>query len=67
MLNKEQSWNLFYDNAKDEFNAEEVWKNVIGACYMKNIALYRSWKTYVRTIQTSLDYGLSITLLIPSL
>jgi hypothetical protein len=47
MLSEEESWNLFYDNAKDAVDAEEVWKHVLGVCYMKDITLHRSWKTYL--------------------
>ena len=47
MLTEEESWNLFYDPAKDVVNMEEVWKQVLGVCYMTNIALHSSWKTYL--------------------
>ena len=47
MLSEEESWNLFYDNAKDGVEKEEVWKHVLGVCYMMNIPLHPSWKTYL--------------------
>ena len=47
MLTEEESWNLFYDQAKDVVDAEEVWKKVLGVCYMMNIALHCSWKAYL--------------------